>query len=353
MSQRFRPKFTITNSITANLTRIERARGFLEAATLSEDWVRQMGERALVLEAYHTTHIEGTRLTLEQSNRLWAGEDVPGVDPDDARELLNYRQAFDFVSEYLDSGAPVTEGMIREIHKRLVKGVRGGAAAPGEYRKVQNYIVNSATGETVYTPPPAHDVPIMMTEMVDWLNREKEAHAVLISGIAQFQLVHIHPFLDGNGRTSRLLSTLCLYRVGYDFKRLFTISQYYDRDRAAFYRAIQSVREQEMDMTGWLEYFVDGLATQLTEVKDRGERVIQRDVLVKKHGLSDRQALAMGHVLEHGGLTIQEYEDLCPKVNRRSLQRDLKAMVDKGLLLERGTSPTDPTKHYQLAEGIR
>jgi len=67
-------------------------------------------------------------------------------------------------------------------------------------------------------------------------------HPVLVSGVAQFQLVHIHPFVDGNGRTSRLLSTLCLYRAGYDFKRLFSISEYYDRDRAGFYAALQSVR---------------------------------------------------------------------------------------------------------------
>ena len=349
----FHPTFTITNAITAALTRIERARGFLEAATLSEDWIRRMGERALVLEAHHTTHIEGTRLTLEQSKRLWAGKDVPEADPDDVRELLNYRQAFDFVSNYLDSGTPITEGMIREIHKRLVEGVRGGAAEPGKYRKGQNYIVNSATGKTVYTPPPAYDVPIMMTEMVDWLNRETETHAVLISGIAQFQLVHIHPFLDGNGRASRLLSTLCLYRSGYDFKRLFTISEYYDRDRAAFYRAIQNVRERNMDMTGWLEYFVEGLATQMAETKERGEKAIRTDILAKEHGLSDRQALALAYVLEQGALTIQDYEQLCPSVNRRSLQRDLKAMLDNGLLSERGTSPNDPTKRYRLAHEIR
>ena len=286
MTQSFQPRFTITNRITEGLTRIERARGFLEAATLSEDWIREMGKRALVLEAHHTTHIEGTQLTLDQAERLMAGESVPEADPDDVRELLNYRRAFDFVSEYLSSGAPITEGLIREIHKRLVEGVRGGAAAPGEYRKIQNYVVNSATGETIYTPPPAHEVPILMAELVDWLNRERETHPVLVSGIAQFQLVHIHPFLDGNGRTSRLLSTLCLYRAGYDFKRLFTISEYYDRNRAAFYRAIQGVRERDMDMTGWLEYFVTGLATQLMEVRQRGERVIRRDVLVHQHDLS-------------------------------------------------------------------
>jgi len=230
------------------LTRIERARGFLEGASLSEAWVREMGRRALILEAHHTTHIEGTRLTLDQAERLLAGDPVPDADPDDVRELLNYRRAFDFVSEYLKTGGPIAEGLVREIHKRLVQGVRGGAAAPGEYRRVQNYVVNSATGETIYTPPPAYDVPIMMAELVDWLNHERDVHPVLVSGIAQFQLVQIHPFLDGNGRTSRLLSTLCLYRAGYDFRRLFTISQYYDRDRTAFYRAIQGVRESGMDI---------------------------------------------------------------------------------------------------------
>jgi len=348
----FAPRFTISNPITAALTRIERARGFLEAAKLSEDWIARMRSRALLLEAHHTTHIEGTRLTLEQAERLWAGERVPEADPDDARELLNYRAALDFVSQYLSSGGPITDGLIREIHKRLVEGVRGGSAASGEYRRVQNYVVNSATGEVVYTPPPAIEVPVLMHEFVVWLNEEREVHPVLVGGIAQFQLVHIHPFLDGNGRASRLLSMLCLYRAGYDFKRLFTISEYYDRDRPAFYRAIQSVRERSMDMTGWLEYFTEGLATQLAEVQARGERVIRRDILVREHRLSERQTLALGHVLEHGRLTIQEYEALSPGTNRRTLQRDLKGMVKKGLLSERGTGPTDPTRHYQLAEAI-
>ena len=91
-----------------------------------------------------------------------------------------------------------------------------------------------------------------------WLNTESDVHPVLVSGVAQFQLVHIHPFVDGNGRTSRLLSTLCLYRAGYDFKRHFSVSEYYDRNRTGFYTALQSVREHEMDLTGWLDYFVEG-----------------------------------------------------------------------------------------------
>jgi Fic family protein len=343
----FTPIYSITNGLAAGLTRIERARGFLEAATLSESWVREMARRAFLLEAHHTTHIEGTRLSVSQSEQLLDGRNVPGTDPDDACELLNYRAAFDFVAEYVAAGGPVTEGVIREIHKHLVSGVRGGSAAPGEYRRVQNLVVNAATGETVYTPPPAFDVPVLMTELVRWLGEPGDAHPVIVSGIAQFQLVHIHPFLDGNGRTSRLLSTLCLYRSGYDFKRLFTLSEFYDRDRTAFYEAIQSVRARGMEMTRWLEYFVDGLSTQLTEVKRRGERSIRRDVLAEERGLSARQVKALDFAMEHGGLTIQDFQALCPETNRRTLQRDLSAMLQKGVLLGQ-TSTTDPARRYGI-----
>jgi Fic family protein len=284
----FAPRFTITNAITSSLTAIERARGFLEAATLSDEWTRRMRQRALLLEAHHTTHIEGTHLTIEQAERLWSGERVAGARPDDVRELLNYRDAFNLVSEYLDGGEPVTEGLIREIHKRLVAGVRGGSGMPGAYRTIQNFVANSATGEIVYTPPSPIEVPSLMQALVDWLRIDTAIHPVLVAGIAQFQLVHVHPFVDGNGRTSRLLSTLCLYRAGYDFKRLFTISEFYDRDRGRFYRSLQGVRERGMDFTGWLEFFVEGLATQV----------------------------------------------------------DLNLLLAKGLLREVGSGPTDPNRHY-------
>lgn len=334
----FLPKYSITDRIASALTGIERARGFLEAATLSEDWIQQMADRALVLEAHHTTHIEGTHLTLEQSERLLAGETVPEADPDDTRELLNYRDAFNFVSEYLDDMGPVSEGLIREIHKRLVQGVRGGKAQPGQYRTVQNCVVNSATGETVYTPPPPGDVPEMMRELVEWINEPGETHPVLVSGIGQFQFVHIHPFCDGNGRVSRLLSPLCLYREGYNFRRLFTISEFYDRDRPTFYRAIQGVREQGMDLTGWLEFFVTGLETQMQELKERGKQVIQTDVLVRRHDLNERQAAALGFILENDELHLRDYAQMVTNVDQRTLQRDLKKMVDLGILAAKGAA---------------
>ena len=271
----FEPKFAISNAILVDLTRIEGAIGFMSTAHLSDDWIRNMQANALTLEAHYTTHIEGTQLTLEQSTQLLAGQTIPDANPNDVRELLNYRTAFELVAEYVGSGEPITEALVREIHKRLVTDVRGGSAAPGQYRLGQNLVVDSVTKETVYTPPPAEEVQSMMTDLVKWLNADTGLNVVLVSGIAQFQLVHIHPFIDGNGRTARLLATLLMYRGNYDFKRLFTFSEFYDRDPSAYYGALQRVRSHDMDMTGWLEYYVGGLATQMEEVKTKCEQAIK------------------------------------------------------------------------------
>ena len=103
-------------------------------------------------------------------------------------------------------------------------------------------------------------------------------------------------------------------------------------------------------MTSWLEYYVTGLETQMIEVRERGEQVIRRDVLVKRHGLNDRQARALGFLLQTGKKTIQDFEALCPDVNRRSLQRDLKVLIDKKIIAEVGSGATDPTRYYVLTE---
>ena len=178
----------------------------------------------------------------------------------------------------------------------------------------------------------------MMSELVEWLKLEREVNPVLVAGIAQFQLVHIHPFLDGNGRTARLLSTLYLYKTGYDFKRLFTISEYYDRDRSNYYKAIQSVRENNMDMTTWLEYFVNGLATQLQEVQNRGQQVMKLDILTIQHDLSKREKEAIEQALDQNGLSIKEFQLLFPDTSKRTLQRELKHLLDLGLLKVEGAT---------------
>jgi predicted transcriptional regulator len=93
-----------------------------------------------------------------------------------------------------------------------------------------------------------------------------------------------------------------------------------------------------MDLTGWLEYFVDGLATQMNEVTDRGKLVIRRDAISQKYGLSAREAQAVGYLLEKPALRIEDYEKLCPEAGKRTLQRAIKSLIDKGVLSAEGSA---------------
>src|SRR3989338_9592335 len=131
----FNPKFSITTKINKALVEIERVRGFLDGVKLKGEWIADMKKKALILESHHSTHIEGTALSLEQAKGILEGKKVKGVDRDDRRELLNYKKAMDFISKYLGKEDPVTEGIVRELHKMTVQGVRGGQADPGNYRK--------------------------------------------------------------------------------------------------------------------------------------------------------------------------------------------------------------------------
>jgi Fic family protein len=115
-------------------------------------------------------------------------------------------------------------------------------------------------------------------------------------------------------------STLSHYRTGYDFKRLFTISEYYDRDRPAYYKALQSVRDRRMNLTGWLEHFAEGLGAQMREAQVTVEHVIRRDIALakaRKKGLKDRPIALLGFLLSAGKATVAECEKEL-KVNRRN-----------------------------------
>lgn len=347
----FEPKFVILPEINKALVEIERVRGFLDALKLNEEWVSDMQKEALILESHCSTHIEGTALSFAQARKIFEGKKLTGIDQKDKKELLNYKKAMDFISRYLGKEDPVTEGLIRELHKILVSDVRGGQANPGSYRKIQNYVVNFQTKEVIYTPPPAVEVEHMIHDFVKWINKSvKNLSPVLVAGISQFQFVHIHPFIDGNGRTARLLSTLILYKTGYDFKRLFTLSEYYDKNRPEYYKAIQAVRKNNMDMTLWLKYFVEGLRLQMLEIKDKGRVIITYDKKfqrVKEMNLNPRQEQALKYLIKNGRISVTEYMKVTSCI-RRTAQRDFELLVNKRLVKPIAQSSTDPTKYYVL-----
>ncbi len=334
----FKPEFNYTHNIVRNLMNIEGAKEVIENSPILPVWQSRLQKEALVRQAHHTTRIEGTQLTIEQVRDLIDEKPVVARERD-IQEVRNYLKVAAFIDEvYDDPDMELDLRTIRHIHYLILDGIEGGYE-PGEFRKIQNYVVNNKTKEVVYTPPLASEVPILMLELVDWLRSDEasELSPLLKAGIAHYQLVGIHPFLDGNGRTARALANLILYHAGYDIKKLFSLEEYYDMNPAGYYEALQSVRTTGA-FTTWLEYFTAGIATEMQKIKELVLTHSRDRALRDKIGqvaLSERQLAILAYVEKHGQITNRELQQLAD-LSHATAHKELLTLVQSGLLNKKG-----------------
>ena len=261
------------------LMEIEAARAVVEHAAIPPAVESELRHRARIRSTHYSTRIEGNRLTLAEAEQVVAGKRVRLHGRErDAGEVRNYWNALLRVEEWAARGAELTEDLVRRLHGLVERGAR---ARPTPYRDGQNMIRDSESGAIVYLPPEARDVPELMASMVDWVRlAEKERlPPPLISGLAHYQFVTIHPYYDGNGRTARLLATFLLHRGGYGLNGFFSLEEHHARDLAAYYRSLAAhphhnyyEGRSEADLTPWLEYFLETLAGVFTESKEEALR---------------------------------------------------------------------------------
>jgi Fic family protein len=232
-----------------------------------------------VRDALASVQIEGSSLTLKEAFEL-AGE-LPERELRPAEhEFVNYLNAFEALDAFRgDRTARVTKGDLLNLHRMIVGGVRGGARYAGQPRREAVQVGDVGADGTVihHSPPPWGEVEPEVEALLDWVEASKQrgdgpgdpwVHPVILAGITQHRLVWIHPFVDGNGRTARMLTTLLLYQRGYDFKFLFELSGYYNRDRDKYYAALRTA-DRTGDYTEWLTYFLGGFAWQMVRIKER------------------------------------------------------------------------------------
>ncbi|MBI2605130.1 MAG: Fic family protein [Deltaproteobacteria bacterium] len=259
--------------------RIEAARQAVADLPMTPRVQARLRETARLLSTHYSTRIEGNRLTLEEAIRvIQKDERLPGRQRDE-KEVLGYYRALDELEKLAAKKAKVTETLIQTLHA-LVMGGKRGKAKPTPYRDGQNVIRDSRNGAMVYLPPEAKDVPLMMGDLVKWLEtKEKERlPCPLLAAIVHYQFATIHPYYDGNGRTARLLTTLVLHLGGYDLKGFFSLEEYYARDLPAYYHALAVgpshnyyMGRAEAEITPWIEYFCVGTADAFENVRRRAK----------------------------------------------------------------------------------
>ena len=239
-------------------------------------------------EAVLSSQIEGTQSSLD--DLLEAEARILSADrPGDVGEVLNYVNAMNYGLGHLQT-LPVSVRLIREIHKRLITGVRGAQHRPGELRTTQNWIGPSGCtlNEATFVPPPPSEAPRALGDWERFLHDEHQMPFLIKAGLAHAQFETIHPFLDGNGRIGRLLITFLLCERDILQKPVLYLSYYFKRYRHQYYDLLQAVRDTG-DWEAWLRFFLQGIAEVSQEAMVTARRIVElreshRAVIVDRFG---------------------------------------------------------------------
>ena len=215
-------------------------------------------------EAVLSSQIEGTQATLVDLLNFESQEGTasPAAPSADVEEVCNYLDALAYARAQLADphGLPLSMRLLSGTHERLMRGIRGADKLPGELRRSQNWIGGSRPGNATFVPPPPHLLGDVLTDFERYLHDDEVLPALVRAGLLHVQFETIHPYLDGNGRIGRLLVTLLLEHWQLLTKPLLYLSLFFKRHREEYYRRLNAVRV-EGDWEGWLDFFLDGIAT--------------------------------------------------------------------------------------------
>lgn len=290
-------------------------------------------------EAVLSSQIEGTQSSLQDLLDLEADLFAPRHEPSDVDEVVNYVAAMNHGLARLPD-LPVSVRLIREIHAKLLAGVRGEHLTPGELRRSQNWIGPRGTtlAEATFVPPPPDQVPDTLGQLEAFLHGDDHLPLLIRIGLAHAQFETIHPFLDGNGRVGRLLITFLLCEKHVLQKPVLYLSHWFKRHRQTYYDRLQAVRD-EGDWEAWLTFFLRGVA----EVSEQATQTARRILALREEHrtrITDHfgRAAGNGHrVLEtlyrRPIVSVKQVREMTGTTNPAANEL-VRRFVEQGILLE-------------------
>lgn len=325
----FKPNFNYTNKIVRNLTLIAEARTVILNSPLVPKWEVSLRRDALIRSAHSSTAIEGNPLSLDEVSALASGRDIM-VRRKDKQEVLNYLGALKKIPEF-SARNPFLSKDLLEVHKIVTKETLDNPEDEGIFRNRQVIVGNRITSEVVFMPPPTKQVPILVDNFLGWFNAPEinEIDPVIEAGIMHYEIVRIHPFIDGNGRTARIMATIVLFKRGFDLKRFFTLDDYYDHDRRAYYAALKTVDPNRRDITAWLEYFTNGVAVSIEAVKKKVIGLSKDIKALKEKGqiaLTERQMKIVEQLVQNSKIAISDIAEMFD-ITRQAALKEMNKLV--------------------------
>jgi len=345
----FQPKFTITPEINNRVAEMARIKEVVNKSRILPEQEITLRYRAKVDAIHSSTSIEGNLLNKRQVQLVISGKSVRASERM-ITEAINYKNALDWLEKRSRKTKKISFDDILSLHRLTLRQLLPEEKV-GNFRKGEIFIVDVINGKDVvrYIGPKGYQIRSLLEGLLTWLyNSKNNLHPILKAGIFHYEFVSIHPFSDGNGRVTRLLTLLYLWLNDYAFKKVLVPDVYYLQNRLAYYDALNRAPvydvRHEIDITPWLDYFTKGflavardLEAEITafSLKDSGQTPVK---------LSETELLLVDFARQLGRIDLKEAINII-NVPRRTAQRWLARLVAKKILKKHGKGKSI---YYQL-----
>ena len=344
----FLPRYTITEQLLSNIKRVNALIRDLNDRRFPKVVLAEFERTARAVSTYASTSIEGNPLPLTEVKKVL--KSAPTHIRDSEKEILNYNRALENLNTLLQSGhlkitLKITLKLILTVHTQVTEKLLPSYES-GRLRKKPVVVHDPRTTNVVYLPPDAEKVEELMTDLVRFVHTHSSTiDPLILAGIFHKQIVIIHPFIDGNGRTARLTTKVLLAKMGLDTFNLFSFENYYNQNVTRYFRTVgehgdYNELESSVDFTQWLEYFTGGLIDELLRV----QKLLPEVGTTPQTRLESHHLKMVKYLEEHGYIRDRDYAQL---TNRAKATRtlDFQKLLDLGLIERKGGGRST---HYTL-----
>lgn len=342
----YNPKFNITINMVKNLMKVQESATLISQLPLPVYILDELKHESLIETIIYSTKIEGNLLD-EKSKRNAIKK---ANDSKEEQEVYNLWKAMGYLEECEKRKLPITEEVIKKLHAIIDVIPSGRRPRFSQFRTVQNKVGEKGTGKIVYLPPEPQDVPLLIEDLIAWINSPENINIPIPikAGIFLYQFLTIHPYMDGNGRTGRALATYILRVGGLGLNGIFVLEKYYDRNLKGYYDNLQMglhhnyyFGRNEADLTPWLDFFISGLSEVFQEaariIKEKSaEFMIVEPELLRALDVYQRPIFAQ-LAFKYNYLTTSDLRKLTGLAGR-TVQDKVKAWIKSGFI-----EPSDPS----------
>ena len=331
----FNPRYTITDRILANIKRINTVVNQLNHRRFPNVVLIELEKVARAVSSHASTSIEGNPLPLTEVKKILKSR--PAHIRDSEKEVLNYNQALQDLNKLLEQGnIRLSLGLILKIQRQVTLGLLPKFES-GKPREKQVVVNDPKTKQIVFLPPDAKNVRSLLENLIEFVNYNRnEIDPLILSGIFHKQMVLIHPFMDGNGRATRLATKVLLAQMGLNTFNLFSFENYYNKNVTKYFQTVGEYGnyyelQDKIDFTNWLEYFTEGIIDELLRV----QKILPQVSITPQSELKPYHLKALEYTKDKGFITDSDYAKLTKRAKAtRSL--DFQKLINLGLIERKG-----------------